>query len=99
MSGRNGKGTLAPSAAAPQASSVTGPVALKLAANLRVLQRLDRSILDILVSASHVAMYSLTAGASPTWEKKDVEGSLFIVKVSPPKGPEGGPKEKGEQRQ
>ena len=54
--------------------------ALKLSANLRVLQRLDPSTLDILVSASHVAMYNLTQGPTPTWEKKDVEGSLFVVK-------------------
>lgn len=83
MSGKKGKGGKA-AATPPQGSgSVSGggdPVALKLNANLRVLQRLDRSIVDILVSASHIAMYSLTAGPSPTWEKKDVEGSLFVVK-------------------
>ena len=46
-------------------------------ANLRVLQRQDKSIEDILVSATHVVLYQFsTAG----WQKLDVEGSLFLVK-------------------
>jgi len=49
------------------------------AANLRVLQRLDRSILDILGSATHVVVYEFKE-AQHEWEKCDTEGSLFVVK-------------------
>lgn len=46
-------------------------------ANLRVLQRQDPSIVDILGSATHVVLYEFV---SPSWQKLDVEGSLFLVK-------------------
>ena len=46
-------------------------------ANLRVLQRQDASVVDILGSATHVVLYEF---ASPSWQKLDVEGSLFLVK-------------------
>ena len=48
-------------------------------ANLRLLQRLDSSVHDIAASATHVGLYEfqLTAKA---WEKKNVEGLLFLVK-------------------
>ena len=45
-------------------------------ANLRVLQRQDKLVEDILVSATHVVLYEFSAG----WQKLDVEGSLFLVK-------------------
>ena len=54
-----------------------------MTANKRVLQRLDKTVVDIVASASHCVMYELGGGKnSPSWEKKDVEGSLFIVKRS-----------------
>lgn len=46
-------------------------------ANLRVLQRQDPAIVDILGSATHVVLYEFIA---PSWQKLDVEGSLFLVK-------------------
>jgi len=46
-------------------------------ANLRVLQRQDPAVLDILGSATHVVLYEFEA---PSWKKLDVEGSLFLVK-------------------
>lgn len=48
-------------------------------ANLRVLQRSDATISDILESATHVGLYEFDQGTS-AWEKKQVEGSLFFVK-------------------
>ena len=50
-------------------------------ANLRVLQRIDNSILDITGSATHVVLYEFNEAAQ-AWEKKDVEGSLFVAKRS-----------------
>ena len=50
-------------------------------ANLRVLQRLDSSILDIAGSATHVVLYEFNT-ASQQWEKTGCEGSLFIAKRS-----------------
>jgi mRNA-decapping enzyme 1B len=48
-------------------------------ANLRLLQRsMDRSISDILVSATHVVLYNFDQ-ASQSWEKSNVEGSLFLA--------------------
>jgi mRNA-decapping enzyme 1B len=46
-------------------------------ANLRVLQRQDKSVDDILCSATHVVLYEFSASQ---WQKLDVEGSLFLVK-------------------
>ena len=46
-------------------------------ANLRVLQRQDPEVLDILGFATHVVLYEFV---SPSWQKLDVEGSLFLVK-------------------
>jgi mRNA-decapping enzyme 1B len=45
-------------------------------ANLKILQRKDSSICDILASATHVGLYEYTMNQ---WEKKPVEGSLFLV--------------------
>jgi mRNA-decapping enzyme 1B len=46
-------------------------------ANLRVLQRQDKSVDDILGSATHVVLYQFSA---QQWQKLDVEGSLFLIK-------------------
>lgn len=50
-------------------------------ANLRVLQRLDSGIVDLAITASHVVLYEFNNGKS-NWEKKNVEGSLFVTKRS-----------------
>lgn len=50
-------------------------------ANLRVLQRLDPSIEDITCSATHVVLYEFSQ-SNQAWEKKNIEGSLFIVSSS-----------------
>ncbi|XP_057781998.1 mRNA-decapping enzyme-like protein [Salvia miltiorrhiza] len=47
--------------------------------NLRVLQRIDPCIEEILTNAAHVAIYELNIEASQ-WSRKNVEGSLFVVK-------------------
>jgi mRNA-decapping enzyme 1B len=48
-------------------------------ANLRLLQRtMDRSISNILGSATHVVLYHFHQ-ASQSWEKSNVEGSLFLA--------------------
>ena len=50
-------------------------------ANLRVLQRMDAMIVDIEGSATHCVLYEFNE-ISQSWEKKDVEGSLFVAKRS-----------------
>lgn len=48
-------------------------------ANLRLLQRsMDRSISNILGSATHVVLYEFSQD-SQTWEKSNVEGSMFLA--------------------
>mmetsp|Transcript_9992 Transcript_9992/g.15040 ORF Transcript_9992/g.15040 Transcript_9992/m.15040 type:complete len:218 (-) Transcript_9992:32-685(-) len=47
-------------------------------ANLTVLQRIDQSIKSIVGHATHVSVYVFTT----EWERKDVEGALFIVERS-----------------
>ncbi|KAI9076417.1 hypothetical protein K1719_028596 [Acacia pycnantha] len=47
--------------------------------NLTVLQRRDPFIQEILFTASHVSFYSFNV-ESNQWSRKDVEGSLFVVK-------------------
>jgi mRNA-decapping enzyme 1B len=48
-------------------------------ANLRLLQRsMDRSISNILGSATHVVLYQFQQ-SSQSWEKSNVEGSLFLA--------------------
>jgi mRNA-decapping enzyme 1B len=48
-------------------------------ANLRLLQRsMDRSISNILGSATHVVLYRFQQ-ESQSWEKSNVEGSLFLA--------------------
>ncbi|XP_030548615.2 mRNA-decapping enzyme-like protein [Rhodamnia argentea] len=47
--------------------------------NLTVLQRLDPSIEEILITSAHVTLYEFNI-ESNQWSRKDVEGSLFVVK-------------------
>ncbi|KAL7484831.1 hypothetical protein ACHAW6_010443 [Cyclotella cf. meneghiniana] len=50
-------------------------------ANLRSLQRLDSNIVDLAITATHVVLYEFS-NSKRTWEKKNIEGSLFITKRS-----------------
>eukprot|EP00581_Thalassiosira_minuscula_P007084 CAMPEP_0183703704 /NCGR_PEP_ID=MMETSP0737-20130205/1351_1 /TAXON_ID=385413 /ORGANISM="Thalassiosira miniscula, Strain CCMP1093" /LENGTH=266 /DNA_ID=CAMNT_0025930501 /DNA_START=44 /DNA_END=844 /DNA_ORIENTATION=+ len=50
-------------------------------ANLRVLQRIDSNIVDLAITATHVVLYEFN-NDKRTWEKKNVEGSLFVTKRS-----------------
>ncbi|KAK7396716.1 hypothetical protein VNO78_17874 [Psophocarpus tetragonolobus] len=47
--------------------------------NLTVLQRIDPFIDEILFTAAHVSFYDFNIESSQ-WSRKDVEGSLFVVK-------------------
>ncbi|GER36537.1 mRNA-decapping enzyme-like protein [Striga asiatica] len=47
--------------------------------NLTVLQRVDPSVEEILITAGHVTFYEFNIDNSQ-WSRKDVEGSLFVVK-------------------
>ncbi|XP_009609014.1 mRNA-decapping enzyme-like protein isoform X1 [Nicotiana tomentosiformis] len=47
--------------------------------NLTVLQRIDPFIEEILITAAHVTFYEFNIDNSQ-WSRKDVEGSLFVVK-------------------
>uniref|UniRef100_A0A0D9WXA2 WH1 domain-containing protein n=1 Tax=Leersia perrieri TaxID=77586 RepID=A0A0D9WXA2_9ORYZ len=47
--------------------------------NLTVLQRLDPAVEDILITAGHVTLYDFDTNLNQ-WSRKDVEGSLFVVK-------------------
>ncbi|XP_062167840.1 mRNA-decapping enzyme-like protein [Alnus glutinosa] len=47
--------------------------------NLTVLQRMDPFIEEILITAAHVTFYAFNIESSQ-WSRKDVEGSLFVVK-------------------
>nr|GMD16099.1 mRNA-decapping enzyme-like protein [Ipomoea batatas] len=47
--------------------------------NLTVLQRIDAYIEEILITAAHVTFYEFNIDTSQ-WSRKDVEGSLFVVK-------------------
>jgi len=47
--------------------------------NLQVLQRVDPDVEEVLVTAGHVALYHLDV-PKMQWGRKDVEGSLFVVK-------------------
>ncbi|MED6206919.1 hypothetical protein PIB30_031145 [Stylosanthes scabra] len=47
--------------------------------NLTVLQRIDPSVAEILFTAAHVSFYDFNIETS-VWSRKDVEGSLFVVK-------------------
>lgn len=47
--------------------------------NLQVLQRVDPEVEEVLVTAGHVALYHLDV-PNMQWGRKDVEGSLFVVK-------------------
>ncbi|KAL6506479.1 hypothetical protein OROGR_024660 [Orobanche gracilis] len=47
--------------------------------NLTVLQRIDPFVEEILITAAHVTLYEFNIDNSQ-WSRKDVEGSLFVVK-------------------
>uniref|UniRef100_A0A1D1ZLL0 mRNA-decapping enzyme-like protein n=1 Tax=Anthurium amnicola TaxID=1678845 RepID=A0A1D1ZLL0_9ARAE len=47
--------------------------------NLTVLQRIDPFIEEILITAAHVTLYEFNIELNQ-WSRKDVEGSLFVVK-------------------
>ncbi|CAD6220468.1 unnamed protein product [Miscanthus lutarioriparius] len=47
--------------------------------NLTVLQRLDPAVEAILITAAHVTLYDFDTDVNQ-WSRKDVEGSLFVVK-------------------
>ncbi|CAN6560111.1 unnamed protein product [Malus baccata var. baccata] len=47
--------------------------------NLTVLQRIDPSVEEILITSTHVTFYEFNTDLSE-WSRKDVEGSLFVVK-------------------
>ncbi|KAL2557355.1 mRNA-decapping enzyme-like protein [Forsythia ovata] len=47
--------------------------------NLTVLQRIDPFVEEILITAAHVTFYEFNIETSE-WSRKDVEGSLFVVK-------------------
>ncbi|XP_074331911.1 mRNA-decapping enzyme-like protein isoform X2 [Apium graveolens] len=49
--------------------------------NLTVLQRMDPYIEQILITAAHVTLYAFDIHLNQ-WSRKDVEGSLFVVKRS-----------------
>ncbi|WCJ41867.1 mRNA-decapping enzyme-like protein [Euphorbia peplus] len=47
--------------------------------NLTVLQRIDPFVEEILITAAHVTLYEFNIDLTQ-WSRKDVEGSLFVVK-------------------
>ncbi|KAK4764548.1 hypothetical protein SAY86_025638 [Trapa natans] len=47
--------------------------------NLTVLQRMDSLVEEILITAAHVTLYEFNID-STQWSRKDIEGSLFVVK-------------------
>ncbi|OVA10037.1 Ovarian tumor [Macleaya cordata] len=47
--------------------------------NLTVLQRIDPYVEEILITAAHVTFYEFNIDLNQ-WSRKDVEGSLFVVK-------------------
>ncbi|XP_072950732.1 mRNA-decapping enzyme-like protein isoform X1 [Typha angustifolia] len=47
--------------------------------NLTVLQRIDPFVEEILITAAHVTFYEFNIDLNQ-WSRKDVEGSLFVVK-------------------
>ncbi|CAA6661476.1 unnamed protein product [Spirodela intermedia] len=49
------------------------------ALNLTVLQRIDSFVEEILITAAHVTLYEFNIDLNQ-WSRKDVEGSLFVVK-------------------
>ncbi|GKU93786.1 hypothetical protein SLEP1_g7354 [Rubroshorea leprosula] len=49
--------------------------------NLTVLRRIDPFVEEILITAAHVTFYEFNIELSQ-WSRKDVEGSLFVVKRS-----------------
>uniref|UniRef100_A0A7S1BY92 mRNA-decapping enzyme C-terminal domain-containing protein n=1 Tax=Corethron hystrix TaxID=216773 RepID=A0A7S1BY92_9STRA len=52
---------------------------IKHSANLRALQRVDPSTVDIVSSATHVVLYQFN-DTHQQWEKAGIDGSLFLTK-------------------
>mmetsp|Transcript_16879 Transcript_16879/g.28582 ORF Transcript_16879/g.28582 Transcript_16879/m.28582 type:complete len:314 (-) Transcript_16879:145-1086(-) len=67
--------------ATSRSSSSTNLAEARRTANLRVLQRLDPQIVDLAITASHVVLYQFSL-ETQQWIKRNVEGSLFVVKRS-----------------
>eukprot|EP00179_Madagascaria_erythrocladioides_P026849 CAMPEP_0198350990 /NCGR_PEP_ID=MMETSP1450-20131203/101154_1 /TAXON_ID=753684 ORGANISM="Madagascaria erythrocladiodes, Strain CCMP3234" /NCGR_SAMPLE_ID=MMETSP1450 /ASSEMBLY_ACC=CAM_ASM_001115 /LENGTH=144 /DNA_ID=CAMNT_0044056865 /DNA_START=56 /DNA_END=487 /DNA_ORIENTATION=+ len=59
-------------------SSTPSVEEVRAATNLNVLRRIDGDIVSVLVSARHVVVYAYDE-ARGSWQKGDVEGSLFVV--------------------
>lgn len=47
--------------------------------NLQVLRALDQKVNEIQFTGSHVVVYTQNDD-DESWEKKDIEGSLFLVR-------------------
>lgn len=47
--------------------------------NLTVIQRMDPEVEEVIATSGHVALYDFDT-VSSQWSRKDVEGSLFLVK-------------------
>mmetsp|Transcript_22471 Transcript_22471/g.33880 ORF Transcript_22471/g.33880 Transcript_22471/m.33880 type:complete len:315 (-) Transcript_22471:125-1069(-) len=67
--------------ATSRSTSSTNLAEARRTANLRVLQRLDPQIVDLAITASHVVLYQFSL-ETQQWIKRNVEGSLFVVKRS-----------------
>lgn len=51
--------------------------------NLSVIQRHHPEVTHILTVAPYAVIYEFETIPEPTWEKKDIEGSLFICQLAP----------------
>lgn len=51
--------------------------------NLSVIQRHHPDVTHILTVAPYAVIYEFETIPEPTWEKKDIEGSLFICQLAP----------------
>jgi len=60
-------------------TNTTNLAEARRATNLRVLHRLDPGIVDLAITATHVVLYEFNL-STQQWMKKNVEGSLFVVK-------------------
>lgn len=49
---------------------------------LASLQRIDNTIEQVIETANHVSLYEFNLDTKKDWKKRDVEGSLFVVKRS-----------------
>lgn len=58
---------------------MSDPKSQSLQLNLATLQRSDPRITQVIETAAHVTLYRFSKETN-SWEKKDIEGSLFIVR-------------------